>query len=176
MKTILTHTKKGQINTLAPAIIALIIAAVFLVLGLIIVQSMRDVPLVVQAVTTTILNDTVNLSDSGSNVAQVGDRGANSFVQVGDVINASGGEIITSTNYTFSTAGVLTTVTTSLYNSTNVNVSYSYKHGDGAYESANKTIVGLGTFADFWEIIVLAIVITIIIGLLLLVFGRKQGR
>ena len=40
--------------------------------------------------------------------------------------------------------------------------------------AANKTIEGLGSFADFWEIIVLAVVITIVIGLLLVVFsGRK---
>ena len=45
-----------------------------------------------------------------------------------------------------------------------------------AYEAANKTVVGLGTFADFWEIIVLAIVIAVVIGLLLVVFGGKRGR
>lgn len=44
------------------------------------------------------------------------------------------------------------------------------------YRSANKTIVGLGTFGDFWEIIVLAIVITIVIGLLLVVFSNRGGR
>lgn len=48
--------------------------------------------------------------------------------------------------------------------------------GTEAYTAANKTIVGLGTFADFWEIIVLAIVITVVIGLLLVVFGGKRNR
>jgi len=43
-----------------------------------------------------------------------------------------------------------------------------------AYEAANNTVVGLGTFADFWEIIVLAIVITVVIGLLLVIFGGKE--
>src|SRR3990167_11114278 len=48
--------------------------------------------------------------------------------------------------------------------------------GSDAYVTANKTLVGLGTFADFWEIIVLAIVIAVVIGLLLTVFGggRRQ--
>ena len=45
-----------------------------------------------------------------------------------------------------------------------------------AYTAANLTVVGLGTFADFWEIIVLAIVITVVIGLLLVVFGGRRGR
>jgi type II secretory pathway component PulF len=45
-----------------------------------------------------------------------------------------------------------------------------------AYEAANKTVIGLGKFADFWEIIVLAIVITVVIGLLLVVFGGRSKR
>jgi type II secretory pathway component PulF len=45
-----------------------------------------------------------------------------------------------------------------------------------AYSAANKTVVGLGKFADFWEIIVLAIVITVVIGLLLVVFGGRSKR
>jgi len=48
--------------------------------------------------------------------------------------------------------------------------------GTEAYVAANKTVVGLGTFADFWQIIVLAIVIAVVIGLLLVVFGGKKGR
>jgi len=48
--------------------------------------------------------------------------------------------------------------------------------GTDAYITANTTLVGLGTFADFWEIIVLAIVITIVIGLLLTVFGGRRAR
>ena len=48
--------------------------------------------------------------------------------------------------------------------------------GTAAYNAANTTIVGLGTFADFWEIIVLAVVVTVVIGLLLVVFGRPNRR
>ncbi len=43
-----------------------------------------------------------------------------------------------------------------------------------AYNASNATIAGLGTFADFWEIIVLAIVITVVIGLLLVIFGGTR--
>jgi len=86
--------KKGQVQTLAPAILSLVFAAVVLVFGLVISQELRDT----QETTTD------------------------------------------------------------------------------AYDAANKTLVGLGTFADFWEIIVLAIVITVVIGLLLVVFGESRGR
>jgi len=48
--------------------------------------------------------------------------------------------------------------------------------GTDAYIAANNTLVGLGTFADFWEIIVLAVVISVVIGLLLTVFGNSRAR
>jgi len=87
--------KKGQINSLAPAILALVFAAIVLAFGLVISQSLRD----------------------------------------------------------------------------------TQTSGTEAYMAANKTIVGLATFADFWEIIVLAVVIAVVIGLLLVVFGGgRRGR
>lgn len=86
--------KKGQLNLLAPSILALVFGAIVLVFGLVITQSLVD---------TTTANTTANIA-------------------------------------------------------------------------GNKTVAGLGTFADFWEIIVLAIVIAIVIGLLLIVFGGAAGR
>ena len=86
--------KKGQVGSLAPAILSLVFAAVVLVMGLVISQELRD--------TQTAATD--------------------------------------------------------------------------AYEAANLTLVGLGTFADFWEIIVLAIIISVVIGLLLTVFGGGARR
>jgi len=86
--------KKGQVNTLAPAILSLVFAGIVLVFGLVMTQELRDT-------------------------------------------QAAGTE---------------------------------------AYEAANLTVVGLGTFADFWVIIVLAIVITVVIGLLLVIFGGSRAR
>jgi uncharacterized membrane protein YhaH (DUF805 family) len=48
--------------------------------------------------------------------------------------------------------------------------------GTDAFVAANKTVVGLATFADFWEIIVLAIVITVVISLLLVVFAGRRAK
>ena len=94
MKSIISMKKKGQIGNLAPAILALVFAAVVLVFGLVMTQELRDT-------------------------------------------QATGTE---------------------------------------AYRAANLTVFGLGTFADFWEIIVLAIVIGVVIGLLLVIFGGRRAR
>lgn len=96
MKSILElkNKKRGQLNTLAPAILALVFAGIVLVFGLVISQELRD----------------------------------------------------------------------------------TQTAGTEAYNAANLTVFGLGTFANFWEIIVLAIVITVVIGLLLVIFGGRRGR
>ena len=44
------------------------------------------------------------------------------------------------------------------------------------YNAGNDTIAGLGTFSDFWVIIVLAVVAVVVIGLLLTVFGGRTRR
>lgn len=48
--------------------------------------------------------------------------------------------------------------------------------GTEAYTAANETIVGLGTFADYWDLIVLSIVIAVIISLLLVVFSMRKTQ
>ena len=48
--------------------------------------------------------------------------------------------------------------------------------GSSAFIAANKTVVGLGTFADFWSIIVLAVVIAVVVGLLLLVLSSRRVK
>ena len=99
-------SKKGQVQSIAPAVLALVFAAVILVFGLVINQA---------------LIDTQISGAAGCNSSDTNDCGP-------------------------------------------------------AYDAGNKTLVGLGTFADFWEIIVLAIVITVVIGLLLVVFGGRRSR
>lgn len=47
--------------------------------------------------------------------------------------------------------------------------------GTEAYTAANETIVGLGDFADYVDLIVLAVVIAVIISLLLVVFTLRRG-
>jgi len=48
--------------------------------------------------------------------------------------------------------------------------------GTEAYSAANETIVGMDKFADYWDLIVLAIVITVIISLLLVVFSMRRTQ
>lgn len=172
----IASSKKGQVQILGPTIIALVFAGIILILGLVITQSLRDTDTITQSQGATVTNETVtSVIEAGQNVAQVGYRAANSFTAVA-VYNSSGGEVLTAANYTLSTVGALAIAAGSEYNNTNLNITYTYLHGGEAWASSNETLVGLASFADFWEIIVLAIVITVVIGLLLVVFGGSRRR
>ena len=158
--------------------IALVIAAVFLVLGLIILQGIRDSDIVSDANSVTASNETLTtVAETGEDFATVNFCG----VTCGSVLatNATSGDVIPSTNYTQANCNVAFSAEASDVlgvNNSDWNVSYAYTYGDEACEAGNESIVGLGTFADFWEIIVLAIVITVVIGLLLVVFGGRTRR
>ena len=173
--------KKGQVNSLAPAIIALIFAAVVLVFGLVMTQELRDVDSVNDN-PLSVTNETLtSVQEDGETVAARGLCGFNSMV-VSEIYNESGDSVISADNYTVDASAGTVTFSggaggeTVHWNNTDWDVTYTLKWGDQACNAANKTVIGLGTFADFWEIIVLAIIITVVIGLLLVVFGGTRRR
>jgi len=171
--------KKAQVSSLAPAIIAMILAAFVLVTGLIMLQALRDVDSLDQELSITNINETVaSVSETGTQVADVDAAAFNNFA-ISECINATTGDVIPTTNYTIIDVGYIAFTAgadAAGANNSDWNCTYSYTAGGSAFLGTNKTLVGLATFGSFWEIIVLAIVITIVIGLLLTVFGGRRAR
>jgi len=179
----LIKDRKGQVNTLAPAILSLVFAAVVLIFGIVMSQELRDTQTgdysasVANESITAFVGDT-NQTLAGASTCGFGAVDTTSLV-VYNATNSSGGttaiNIVGSANYTIGADGQLSNATDD-YSDYAWQVSYDYSWGGEACISANKTVVGLGAFADFWEIIVLAIVITVVIGLLLIIFGGRRQR
>lgn len=162
--------KKGQLGILVPAILVLIVAAAVLFFGLILTEKLRDTTAIYS---TTINNETGFINSSGYTLATAATGAGFNSPAIIQVFNGTGGFIIPSANYTL-VGNSLRNATPTVY--TNINVTYSYLHGDVSYGAANKTIVGLGTFADFWSLIVLAIVITIVVGVLLIILSNRTVK
>ena len=171
--------KKGQIglSALPTIILVLVFSAIVLVMGLVISQNIVDTA---NDVSVTVTNETqAHANTTGYTLAPAGvcNFNAPSITAVWNATDDGAGNYnltVPTANVSVSSTGVLTNGTTIEYN--NVSVSYTYSWGDQACESGNNTVYGLGAFADFWEIIVLAIVITIVIGLLLVIFGGRRSR
>lgn len=169
---------KGQVSSMGPAIIALVVAGVFLILGLVVIQELRDTDIIRKANSGSVANEVLTtVTETGEVVAGASSPGFNSF-SVSAITNKTSATAIPSTNYTVSSTGRISfTSGDSLgINNSDWNVTYTYRYGDEAYTAGNETIVGLGTFASFWDIIVLAVIITIVIGLLIAAFGGRQNR
>ncbi len=179
----ISSNKKGQINLLAPAILALVFGAIVLVFGLVITQSLQEtIPKRSRGVFNETFSDVNNLTGTPS--ARANTCNFANFA-VSSAKNASGGSLIAVGNYTtvaatgeifVTAAGASCAGSLGCYNGTDWEVNYTYIDSGEACIASNKTVVGLGSFADFWEIIVLAVVIAIVIGLLLIVFGGASGR
>lgn len=172
-------SKQAQVQTITPAVLALTLAAVVLVFGIIITQELRDVDMLKYS--TTVGNETLTTVSNLSveTVAYSTTPGFSNFAVI-IMTNATDGVVIQSGNYTINAAAgtVIATVagTLTTFNNTNWNVTYSYDSATDAYIGANATVIGFATFGDFWEIIVLAIVISVVIGLLLIVFGQPRRQ
>ncbi len=170
--------KKGQVQVLAPAILALVFAAIVLVFGIIMAQELRDTQ--VGQVSYAVTNESFNFgNETGYATISKWDatRGFGAW-NATLIMNATTLESLTEgTQYEIYAAnGTVRNLTNDyLVNYGNL-ATYTYSDGGEAFQGGNKTVLGLGTFADFWEIIVLAIVITIVIGLLLVIFGGRQVR
>jgi len=200
MRNISSLNRKGQVGNLAPAILSLVFAAIVLVFGIIMSESLGNIDAIKVSKSVTnesggaSLGATVYINGTNYTLAKENGEKTKAFTITAVWANwnqSNGSQVaITATpttgynvslvaaNYTglYTDTGVLNNHSIALYAFPNVSISYTYLDGDYAYEGANNTTHGLGTFADFWEIIVLAIVITIVIGLLLAVFGGRRAR
>ena len=165
--------KKGSIQTLAPMIMILVFAAIILVMGIIISQGVVNT---IEDVSVSIANESHTATCLNGTGCYLDTYAVCNFntPSITGIINASNGAVFLTGNATVNSTGFVTNASTALTHATNI--SYTYNWGDEACMAGESTVEGLGTFADFWEIIVLAIVITIVLGLLLVIFGGRRPR
>ena len=161
--------QKAQIDFLIPAVFVIILAGFLIFFGI------------------SLLNGFVTVSDnlvgsvsqevpawingSGYNFSKASVPGFNG-VAVSSIVNTSNGLAITSGNYTIASNGLLYNATSTVW--TNVNVSYTYLYGEGAYNGAVKSVNGVAGFADYINLIVLGCVIFVVIGVIFLVMNRSR--
>ena len=157
--------------------IALVVAILVVVIGLVIIQETRDTDAVRKSLSGTKGNETLTTVTETGEVMTTGNSAPGHICTVDVVTNATGGQVINAGNYTTLTDDGCTIKSTgSTYNNTNWNVSYTYTFGDSSWTAANKSIGGFDDFADFVPLIVLAMVAAIIVGIILTSFAMKKQR
>jgi len=173
----LLKNKKGNVALLAPAVITLLFAAILLVFAVIVLQEAGDVDNDVRA---TVNNETITSVVNGAArtvTHNATNRCSFNTFAVTLAMNATGGQTIPASNYTVNSAtGQLTATGSGAYNNTNWNVTYTYLRGDQACTSADTSRAGMATFANFYDIIVIGVVISVVIGLILLAFSGSRAK
>lgn len=171
----MNKNKKGQLGNLTPGILSLVIAIIVLVMGLVVIQEIRDTDIVDQAESDSFVNETlVTVTEAGEDLV-CGAR-PSPLCSLGIVTNSTDGVVIDATNFTQTNCNIAFSSGDINLNNTNWNVTYSCNYGGESFASANTSLVGLATFADFIPIIVIALAASIIIGLILFgfAFGRRE--
>lgn len=165
--------KKGNINLIVPSILVLTLAAILLVFGLLILDEVKEETAGIESHSVTA--EVVTQAELTASTA-IANAGACQFggLSVSSCSNGSAaGIVIASGNYSVGSNYINNLTNT--FSTASWYCNYTYTDGGEACRAANETIVGMGKFADYYDLIVLAIVITIIISLLLVVFSlRKQ--
>jgi len=124
--------------------------------------------------TASIINESATATDAGDALAQT------YFQGITRVVNATGNETIAAANYTTSVdangVGTLTFVGTSSYNNTAVKASYTYYNlSSPEYALANNASIGLGEYGNWFTIIVIVGVASVILSLIFMAFGGNRG-
>ena len=163
--------KKAQLTGLPMVIITLILAAMLLIMGLLLLNGFITST---DNYSGTVVNETTGwINSSGYTLAQANIAPGFNSPSITAVFNKT--TALTTANYTLVGNRIYNASPNNFYLGT-VNISYTYKYGGESYLVTNKSIEGTASFADFWEIIVLAVVITIILGIILAVMSQKRVK
>jgi len=172
------RSKKGMgLDNLVPAVITIILIGLLLGIGLYAMYAIGDG---VASETITITNETVRLGTTPVSVATSDDCHARTFTLV-SLQNYTTNATVPATNYTFSTAGLLTGLSgdDDLNNSDSriiyTYVGTSYAGTTDACETLDTSITGIGGLASWIAVIVVVLAAAIILGIVISSFGKSSG-
>jgi len=168
--------KRGNLDLILTGVFVFTLAGFLLVMGLIMLD---DIYLDIADETASPVDETLTTVDNvtGEQVTATSNCGFHGF-SVGNIANLTEGSDINSANYTVdSRTGVVKAVGTSEYADDSWVINYSYSFSNNSVcDATNKTISGQGSFADYFDLMILAVVIAVVISLLLVVFNLRRVR
>ncbi|KKK77108.1 hypothetical protein LCGC14_2856930 [marine sediment metagenome] len=172
----LSNNRKGQsnISSIGAIAIAILVAVVILGLGATILDKIQGA----QTDSSTTIADNQSFTWPGNNTLTGFDRAR---VQTGSVVvycNAT--KLGLGINYSVESSGVKVyndTVTDgSPFEQCLYNMTFAYNYGSSAYNSSGFGLAGVSTFAEFIPSVAIVAMAAIVIGILLVFFGRTKGK
>ena len=166
--------KNGMsIGDMYPAVLTIVLVGMVLGVGLFVLSTLHD------SVATDYDGSQVSINASTGTTTLTTVTALTEFdlLSVDTATNQTGTDV---TNYTSTSAGVITwgadVITASSADLINVTYTYNYDATDSPEESITTTTTGLATFADWIAIIVVVIAAAIVLGVVLSSFGRGKNN
>jgi len=166
--------KKSAVD-LTDLALGIIVLGVVVSIGATILFNYRD-SRVTSLDTASVVNESATATDGGDALAQT------YFKSVTSVVNATGGQLVQPANYSTSLdtatgTGTLTFNGASSYNGSSVKVTYDYYNlSSPEYALSNNASVGLGEYGNWFTIIVIVGVASVILSLIFMAFGGNRGQ
>lgn len=149
--------------TILLSAVAMVFIIGFLVMVFAIIGgSLQDNALTPTSATTT--GEAGWINSSGYTVDDATAPGFRSFA-ITSITNETGGFLIASGNYTYTSAGVITNATAVTWTAVEINYTYVYSSNNTATESIGETVTSIAGVAEWFPII---ITITVMVALILL--------
>ena len=169
------RSKRGNLRLVVPGVLTLIIAGFVLIMGLIMLDELyMETPNTSTNTHNETLTTVTEAGETVSNSTLCGFRMSNVHVY-----NYTLGTELTDANYTYNLRSGLVQFTgaSTEYNNSNwlINYTATFSYGE-ACEGANSTLYGMGKMGDYVDLIVLAIVISVIISLVIIGFAARRIR
>jgi len=165
------RVKKGvTLGDLYPAVLTIVLIGIVLGIGIFILTSSQDA---MASTSTTVSDEIITMTGSPVAVATYAECGFTDFALT-EVTNSS--DVITSGNWTETTDGYVTNLTSEFSGDWVIN--YTYKgSGDATWCTSITTAnTGMAGFATWIAVIVVVIAAAIVLGLVMSSFGaRKAG-
>ena len=170
--------KKGNAQMILTGVITLFAVGVLLIVGMIMMESLMEET---ADDSYTVVNESIStVTEAGDMVAFGGYCGFHNFAIV-NCINETGDQL-GSGNWSIPDGGKSGLIqysgpTAETWNNSNWNCTYSFMGSNKtACTASNSTLYGQGKFADYFDLIVLAIVIGAIISLIVIGFAGRKIR
>ncbi len=175
MKGLLKYRKGQQamnIASLGVVAISLVVAAVILGLGGTILEKIQGT----QTDNSATIPNNESWTWPGNNTLQAFEQ--NRVILSSVVVYGNVTKLTLNANYTVSSSGVkiinISANTNDSYELLLYNMTYGYNYGSEAYNSSNYGMTGVATVAEFIPTIAIVAVAAIVIGIILVIFGRKR--
>ena len=150
--------------------IGIIVLAIVVSIGAYVLQTYRNSQVTNLPVVSAVNETITGLTDAG-------DMFANQwFISVTHCLNATGYEVVPTTNYTTTIDSVgqgTIYAKAGQYNQSNLICTYTrYNVSDVRYDLANDSVIGLGEYGNWFKIIVIVGVAAVVLALIFSAFGR----